>query len=228
MRRRKFIAGLGIAREIARGMKIPFEPDPVLSPSIFYGSNPTAPLYTTAEDNYVRVTFEGLDSIKACRGECFPYPLSSPRHGTCHVIDNSRWLIERHAYEDKHYRNCYEFGNDVDMTDYNHFVFSFHDEFIEAIAAGIWFEQRTTAFTPDTPVENHPLMELPQEKTTERLEMSGIACTVGSNRKSDSEITEESRYCSQPLFHIALELDGQSSVCCRFNVRTRNGSTKTT
>ena len=57
MKRRQFIARLGIAREIAQGMKIPFEPDPVLSPSIFYGK-PTALLYTTAEDNYVRVTFE--------------------------------------------------------------------------------------------------------------------------------------------------------------------------
>ena len=104
--------------EFARGIRIPFHPDSVLSPELFYRSRPPSSIYYLTEaDEPVRVTFEGLDAIRVCRGEYVPYPFDdSLKTGfsSLFIVDNSRWLRERHTYEARHYRGCYEFGGDVD------------------------------------------------------------------------------------------------------------------
>jgi len=219
-------------QEFAKGIPIPFEPDSVMRPSILYGEA-TCILYTTGDDKHVRVTFENFDSLSVCRGEYLPYASNNvpgAPYRSCYVIENSSWLVERHAYESKHYRGCYEFGNNVDemLTEFDHYLLAFHDQFIEAIAAGIWFEQREEAFNLDTSYTDHPLMDLPENKTIEHFELYGIRCQVRSAEVAEQEIIQSSTYCSQPLFHFAMELDGRCSVSCRFDVRTRRGSTKTT
>ncbi len=58
-------------------------------------------------------------------------------------IENSAWLKERHKYESVNDGSSYEFGGNVDemLSDFNHDIFSFPDQFIEVITRGIWFEK---------------------------------------------------------------------------------------
>lgn len=58
-------------------------------------------------------------------------------------IENTQWLTERFQYENKNYGCSYEFGGNVNemLTDFNHYLFSFHDQFVEVIARGFWFEK---------------------------------------------------------------------------------------
>jgi hypothetical protein len=95
--------------EFARGIRIPFQPDRVLSPEVFYrGTPPSCIYYVTAEDEPVRVTFEGLDAIKGCRGEYLPYPSDdSPETGfsSLYIVENSRWLRERQGIVSSRLRN---------------------------------------------------------------------------------------------------------------------------
>jgi hypothetical protein len=46
-------------------------------------------------------------------------------------------------YENKHYGKSHEFGGNVNemLTDLKHYLFSFHDQFMEIIARGFWFEE---------------------------------------------------------------------------------------
>jgi hypothetical protein len=217
-------------QEIAKSFEIPFEPDPVESPTILHGHGRAVVLYTTRDEEHVRLTFENLDALRVCRGEYPPYSAAAAHRGSCYTIENSSWLVERHSYESKHYRGFYEFGNNVDdmLTDFDHFLFRFHDEFVESIAAGIWFEHSTSPFEQESPFTDHPLMDLTENTIVERFEMSGITCDVRSIQLPEAELVSRSKLCSQPLFHFGLTLDGGTSVSCRFDVRTRRGKTKTT
>jgi hypothetical protein len=122
----------------------------VLSPELYYAGNKsevhTGINFITSSDKYGRITFENLDAIKICRGEVMPYEFDwslCEDHTWVFQIENSKWLPERFDYENEHYGKAYEFGGNVhDMqTDFEHYLFSFHDEFIEAIARGFWFEE---------------------------------------------------------------------------------------
>jgi hypothetical protein len=223
--------------ESARGIKVPYEPDSVLSPEVIYRRNPPdAIYYVTSEGDPVRVTFEKLDAIRACRGEYLPYESDdSPESGysSVFIVENSRWLRERHAYEALHYRSCYEFGGDVDemLTDYDQYLFRFHDEFVEAIAAGIWFEKDPEPF-PSDPLsgssfpEGHPLADLPLAAVTERFVVESITCQVRTNPKPIETILQGAYYCSQSLYHFALELNGSAGVDYRLDIRERRRRVK--
>ena len=54
-----------------------------------------------------RVAFEGLDAVRACRGEHMPYAYAVPfifnSGDWVYEISDSPWLLERHAYESEHY-----------------------------------------------------------------------------------------------------------------------------
>lgn len=220
--------------EFARGIRVPFERDSVLSPEVIYRADqPSCIDYVTAEDEPIRVTFEGLDAIKGCRGEFLPYrSADSPETGfsSLYVVDNSRWLRERHAYEAAHYRGSYEWGGDVDemLTDYAHYLFRFHDEFIEWIAAGIWFEKQPEPFPDGLAADGpfppgHPLARLPTSTLTERFNVDGITCQVRTNPKPAEELLRGAYYCSQPLFEFVLELDGSATGGRRVEIRERRG-----
>jgi hypothetical protein len=215
--------------EFARGIPVPFEPDRVLSPELIYRHEPTDALYyVTGDDEPVRITFEGLDSIRACRGEYMPYPTdesAEAEYTSVYIVENSRWLRERHAYEARYYRDCYKWGGDVDvmLTDYDHYLFQFHDEYIEAIAAGIWSEKQPTPFTDGSLGSDHPLADLPETATTERFVVEGLTCQVRANPRPIGETLQGAYYCSQPLYHFALELDGDARVSNRLDVRERRG-----
>ncbi len=78
-----------------------------------------------------RLTFERLNAIKVTSGESLPYEREPCKTGGwAYVMSESPWLAERHQYV-LHY-----YGRSLRDT-YQHYVFVFHDEFIEAIGEGM-------------------------------------------------------------------------------------------
>ena len=134
--------------ETAQGIIIPIDADSVLSPQVYYADQLTGIYFTTEDDQFGRITFENLDSIKVSRGELIPYEDDCKEgQSYCWVlkVKDSNWLSERHQYEKRTYGSTYELGGYVDemLTDFNHFVFRFHDQFVEAISRGFWFEKNS-------------------------------------------------------------------------------------
>jgi hypothetical protein len=214
--------------QFARGMEVPFEPVTVLSPTVVYDEGPLELycLVDTEDGAVARITFEHPDSVKVCRGEFLPFPSEDePGRSFLHMVENSVWLRERHAYEAENYRGHYEWGGNVDemLTDYHHYLLAFHDQFVEVIAKGIWFEQSSEPFQGNALPPDHPFADLPETATTERLVMDGITYQVRTNPKPLEEILWWARYCSQPLYHFALELDGSAKVVRRLDLREIQG-----
>ncbi|MGW6982560.1 hypothetical protein ACWGE1_24515 [Streptomyces sp. NPDC054932] len=76
-----------------------------------------------------RLTFERLEAIKVTGGEYLPY--ERPANGDwAYVMDDSPWLAEQHEYTMRHY------GRSL-LKAHRHYVFVFHDEFVEVIGRGI-------------------------------------------------------------------------------------------
>lgn len=219
---------------LARNFDVPQLLDSVLSPTVVYGASDSTALHSLARDEktFVRIGFEGLDSIRVCRGEYLPYPMAPGEEyngpGSVYLIDNSAWLRERYAYEAEHYRHSYEWGGSVEemLTDYEHYLFRFHDEYVEAIARGISFETSRKPFTLDKKAPRWPWDDLPKSRTTERFVIDGITCQVRTSALPLEQLLEEARYCTQPLFHFALELEGSASVSRRVDLRVRRGETR--
>lgn len=149
------------SKEVAKGIAIPVIADPVLGGEVFCGSELTGIYFDTIDDQYGRITFENLDSLKVCRGEVLPYETDwKERQSPSWVyrVENSLWQQERYSYEKKFYGTSYEFDGNVEemRTDFGHYVFQFHDEFVEVIARGFWFEQDTNSLFKQELQEDHP------------------------------------------------------------------------
>lgn len=139
---------------------MPFSPDYVAAPFVVYGRMPlngdesgrewdedrdgeddggwgTGIYFDTADrlgpgtrGDLGRLTFERLNAIKVTSGEYLPYERDpSAFGGWAYVMSESPWLTERHQYTMRHY------GRSLDT--HRHYVFVFHDEFIEAIGEGM-------------------------------------------------------------------------------------------
>lgn len=215
-------------RPIARGLETPVQAHPVDNPRVYCGGAPTAIHFVVEDERRGRVTFDKLDAIRVCRGEYCPYnndwTAGAPIRWVF-TVDNSPWLVERHAYESRHYKEAYEFGGDVDemLREFSHYVFRFHDAFVEALAAGIWFEVADESFRgKDLPGE-HPLLPLPESTVFDRILAHDLVCQVRKNPMLEAELIANARFCSQPILDLALELDGRPSVHWRLSVRNRSG-----
>lgn len=216
----------------ARSVSVPLTADSVASSRMVYGVLDLASQAGT-DDSYTaiyfpvagtgqlgRVTFEGIDAVRAARGETLPYDISPPRSRGDWVftVDQSPWLAERHHYEMQRYS--------TPLTEtHQHYVFAFHDEFAEAIAEGIWLD----IADPDRPYARparHPLAALDPGLPSERfLSASGIQWELRRAPASDSELISASRLCSQRLYQLNLLLDGRSREAASIWLRTRNGRT---
>jgi len=202
--------------EIAEGLMIPLEADSVLSPQVNYGDPLTGIYFTTQDDQFGRITFENLDSIKVSRGEVIPYT-DNWKEGQpyCWVlrVRNSGWLKERYQYEKRIYGSSYEFGGNVDemLTDFGHFVFRFHDEFVEALARGFWFEKSNESLSGKELQNGHPFLPLPETDIT-KIEAHNLVCQIRTNPTSIDDLKKNTNFCSQKLLEFALELDGKASV----------------
>lgn len=219
------------SEQIAHGLTVPLTADTVDAPIVQYGGAMTAIHFTTHIGRWGRITFERLDSIKVSRGEYAPFPSVSTEKQSFHwvnTISNSMWLRERYEYEKRHYGSAYNFGGNVDemVTDYSHYVFSFHDQFVEVLAAGIWFESSDTMLGDRDPAPDHPLRGLKHVEPSERFEEAGITCQVRRNPLSDDELRLRARLCSQTILEVAAELDGRAEPDWSVTLRDRNGSCK--
>lgn len=214
---------------LARGIQVALTANPVASPEIRYCVGPeqmTCLIFRIddAPDYIGRVMFEGLDAIRCCGGESMPYVDGGPRDDDApwswvYEIDNSAWLQERQAYGVKYY------GTSL-RDDCVHYFFSFHDEYVELIADGIWFERLTYEEASRLPTE-HPFYDLPSTLAFEQFSVAGIECQLRMNPLSRDELIDRSRLCSQKAFQYYMTLDGKTCPADSALVRTIRGTTMT-
>ena len=206
-----------------------FTPDTVESPLIVYPRQGTPWIaYPHAdEEHFVRASFDRWDALRVSRGEVLPYE-TSDLGAAIFVVDHSRWLQERYDYERRHYGTAYGFGGDVNemLEEFEHFLFRFHDENVEVIAGGVYFEVAAHPFDLDTPLTQVGRDELPEAYTVDRLEAHGIPMQIRKDPRAPAALLAASRLCDQSLYQLALELDGETSVTHRLTVRTQRGATK--
>lgn len=211
----------------AISIKAPINADFVLSPQVHYGESLTGIYFTTDDEQYGRVTFENLDTIKISRGEYLPFEDDWKEGDSyCWVtkIENSEWLKERHSYESENYGSSYEFDGNVDemLSDFSHYVFSFHDEFVEVIARGIWFEKDSENLFGKGLLSEHPFLPVSTEKVV-KFEAYGLICQARINVENNKSLEDSSFFCSQKLIEFALELDGNASINNSLTLAYRNG-----
>jgi hypothetical protein len=190
---------------------------------------------------YAIVRFEELDAIRECRGEIRPYepadehahfldrwnPFSSIRDGAVESktdweppserypwvweIENSPWLGERHAYEETHYRHPL-------IPDFVHYLFRFHDEYVEAIARGIWFHVADHGW--DMPEDVLcPFGDLPEDAPGERGVEAGIDFILRRNPVPLDELLNRSSLCSQTVLQFGMYSDGKLTSDWPLHVR---------
>ena len=207
---------------------VPFEADRVLPPIVTYVGGPSCINLPLEDGSWCRVTFEKLDALRVSGGECLPYADgSSPDdpYNWVSTVENSAWLAERYAYEKHYYGDHYNFGSDVGemIRDYSHYCFQFHDEFVEAIAGGVWFEGSPECLGSANPSPDHPLTDLTPETREGDLEVPGMRCQVWRNPKPTEQLEAEARFCSQKLMQFALELDGETRPGWTLKLRRSQG-----
>ena len=215
-----------------RGIAVPVLADSVQAPIVTYGDGPASINLTTHDGRWARVTFEKLDSLRVSRGEFEPYPSDWQEGDPIHwvsVVTPSPWLGERYEYERQHYGRAYEWGGDVDemLRCFSHYVFRFHDQFVEVICAGIWFELAEAPIGSADLDDGHPFLDLPPSAHAASFEAHGITCQVRRNQRPLAAIVKDAELCSQKLFQFAAELDGSASVSWTADVRVREAKVKT-
>jgi hypothetical protein len=219
------------SKQFCYALEVPLTADSVDSPIVNYGGGLTVINFLTKDGRWGRVTFEKLDSIKISRGEYEPYPAAPGEEKSFSWVStasNSQWLTERYEYEKRHYGTAYNFGGNVEemLTDFSHYIFRFHDQFVEVLCDGIWFESADTPLGNLEPDSNHPLLKLPESTISERFKTHGITCQVRRNPRSIDELKRDAKFCSQTILEIATELDGRSSVNWTLSLRVRDGILK--
>jgi hypothetical protein len=213
--------------ELAKGIIIPVIADFVLDPDVFYGDELTGIYFQTPDEQFGRITFENLDALKICRGENLPFS-DDWKEGQAfpwvYKVENSNWLKDRYNYEKSNYGSSYEFGGNVNemLTDFSHYVFKFHDQFVEVIARGFWFEQDKTSLFKRELQAGHPFLNLP-DNNIEKFVSHNLTCQVRVNSKPPEKLVLDAKFCSQKLLEFALELDGKASVDNSLILSYRNG-----
>ena len=207
--------------EIVHRIKIPMVADNVLSPQVHYGSvhhnEPVTGIYFNTQDElYGRITFENFDSLKICRGEMLPidYDWATHERGVwIFKVENSQWLLDRYEYEKKHYGSSYEFGGDVEemKTHFNHYIFSFHDQFIEVIARGFWFEKSDKTLFGKPLQKGHPFSTISDNEYS-TFEECNLKYRYWINETSKKKLINNAQFCTQTIMEFALELDDKVRV----------------
>jgi len=213
------------------GFPVPVIADPVAGPTVTYREELTSIRFLTRDDGWARVTFDHLDSIRVSRGEFDPYPSDWKPGDQLHWVSEvvpSPWLQERYEYEKKHYAEAYEWTGDVEemLRDFSHYVFRFHDQFVEALASGIWFETVEHSIDDVELSATHPVHDLPRPIGPDLMEAHGMICEIWPNTRPTDEILNDAHLCSQKLFQFALVLDGLPNVGCTLAVRVRHGKVR--
>lgn len=219
------------------GIPVPVIADPVAGPTVTYGEvlksdeALTSIKFLTEDDGWGRVTFEHLDSIRVSRGEYDPYPSDWKPGDQLHWVSEvvpSPWLLERYEYEKMHYGPAYEFNGDVDemLRDFSHYVFRFHDQFVEALSSGIWLERLDESRDSEKVSATHPLRALPRPTKPDLIEAYGMVCEIWPNTRPMDQILEDAKLCSQKLLQFALVLDSVQDISWTLAVRVRHGKVR--
>ena len=223
---------MALPTQFAHRLDLPVRADSVDSPIVNYGDPMSAIHFVTDDGQWARITFERLDSLRVSRGEHAPFPTHPDCADDYHwasTISNSAWLRERYEYEKICYGRAYNFGGNVEemIDEYSHYLFSFHDEFVEAIAAGIWIELDDTILGKREMEIPHPLKGLAHLPIAEHFESSGIRCFVRRNPTPTDELDRAAALCSQTILEIGEELEGSRSTSWFLTRRVKNGIGKT-
>lgn len=213
--------------ELAKGIVIPVLSDYVLTPDVYYGDGITGIYFQTSDDQFGRITFDTLDAIKICRGENLPFEddwETGQEVTWVYKVENSNWLRERFTYENENYGSSYEFGGDVYemLTDFSHYVFRFHDQFVEVIARGFWFEKNTDSLFKSELTNGHPFLPLP-EINIKIFEIAGIKCKAIFNPVDTDKLIQDTKYCPQKLIEFSLEFERKYSVSQTLIIMQRSG-----
>jgi len=214
--------------EVATGIIIPVRADYVLGPDVYYRDKLSGIYFETDDNQYGRITFDNLDAIKVCRGESLPFVEADQNEDQdfpwVYQIQNSAWLKGRFDYENANYGDSYEFGGDVTemLTDFSHYLFQFHDEFVEVIARGFWFEKDSESLFGKEFQKGHPLLPLPEQNTS-TYSSFGITFKAIFNPISTEQLIENTLYCQQKLIEFALDFNGKFSVSQTLILKRRNG-----
>lgn len=187
----------------------PFLPDSVLAPRLLIADHRVDLSYPAADCGAtVQVTFEGVDAVRRARGEASPYPAAAgSAYAPVAIVRPSAWLRERHAYEAEHYGDTYEWGRGADtmLVDTHHHLFVFHDEFVEVLARGAWFERfdgeapAGATLRPGHP--GHPLSGDPVEAGRH----GGIDFAIRASTVPAERLLAGARLHSQPMFELFLD-----------------------
>lgn len=153
----------------------------------------------------------GSGSVKISHPQVLTIAL---RHGDwVYVVDRSAWLQERHDYETRHYATPL-------IETHRHYLFVFHDEFVEAIAAGIWLDLADRANPFATPI-SHPLRSFDVEIPCRRfVSAGGLEWELRRSPRLDGDLIRDSRFCSQRVFQFNLVLDGDNREAASIWIRT--------
>ena len=187
-------------------------------------------------DKFVRASFERWDALRVCRGEHLPEsfnpsPVPPPgRWPSFFIVQESRWLLERYEYEKKHYANAYGLGvgSSVEemLTDFDHYLLQFHDEFVEVIAGGIWFELGDVPQAAGEWQPGHPKLGLGPEHVAESFTYKGVPCELRRSPHRLPALRQRALLCAQPVLAFALRLDGAvARVAFTLTLRERRGQT---
>jgi hypothetical protein len=212
--------------ELAKGIILPVLADRVLSPVVYYGEL-TGIYFQTEDEQFGRITFHNLDAIKICRGENLPF-LNNWEVGQdfpwVYKVDKSKWLKERFDYENENYGSSYEFGGNVNemRTDFSHYVFKFHDQFVEVIARGFWFEKDTNNLFKKELKDGHPFLPLP-ETNVKTFEIEGIKYKAIFNPIATDNLIQNTQYCQQKLIEFGVDFEGKFSVSQTLIIMQRQG-----
>jgi hypothetical protein len=208
-------------------IKIPVIADYILSPIVSYGENFTSINFETQDEEFGRITFQNIDSIKICRGELPPYEDNSEFEigDWVYKVQDSEWLQERYHYEKKHYSQSYEWGNSVEemLTDYTHYFFRFHDEFVEAIAKGFWFEQGIESYIGKSLSPNHPFLKIDNNYTDEFI-LGDKKYYFKFNTSDIKTLEHQSKYCQQTLIEVWLSIPNEECMDGSLKIKNINGN----
>lgn len=212
-------------------IQIPVIADYVLSPIVIYGEEFTSINFETQDEEFGRITLQNMDAIKICRGELPPYDDPTEINdfviGTwVYKVENSDWLQERYQYEKEHYEQSYEWGNSVDemLTDYSHYFFRFHDEFVEVIAKGFWYEQAEESFVGKPLTKNHPFLAI-ENGFTDKLTVGDKNYFFKYNPLSVATLEKQVQFCQQKLIEIWLSLPKDDFMEGSLRIKKSNNKT---
>ena len=198
-------------KEIAIGINVSVKVESVVCPTVIYNdTEKTGVYFKTRDERFGRITFEQLDSLRVSRGEYLPYKdnfdWKNPNYCWISKVENSKWLTERYKYELKHYGKDYNWGGNVDemLTDFSHYIFQFHDQFVEVIAKGFWIEVDDKKLINKKLLSEHPF--LPNlDNNPKEIHIQNRIYKAHANAQSLEKLISQSEFCTQKLLTIFSE-----------------------